>query len=113
MCSSNLYFSAMSKYKLVTGWLCYLKLLEFEGRCGHKLASRVATKGLVEFRFRLKKEMRKQRANNSRLKITLGNNGEPMFQSGLRIDLNDATVESPTIESMQNTIQPWRRRVVI
>ena len=94
----------MSKYKLVTVGPYYFKLQEFKGRRGHKLALRVATKGLVEFGCRLKKEMRKQPANNSRLKIALGNNGEPMFQSGLRIDLNDATVKSHRIEPSQNSV---------
>ena len=95
----------MSKYKLVTVGLCYFKLQEFKGRRGNKLALRVGTKDLVEFGFRLKKEMRKQRANNSRLKIALGSNGEPIFQSGLRIDLNDATVKSHRIEPMEKLIQ--------
>ena len=88
----------MSKYKLVTEGLCYLKLQEFKGRRGNKLALRVGRKTVGEFGFRLKKEMRKQLANNSRLKIALGNNGEPIFQSGLRIDLNDATVKSQSVE---------------
>jgi hypothetical protein len=44
MSSVNLYFSAMSKYKLVTIGLCCLKLQEFKGRCDNKLALKVASR---------------------------------------------------------------------